>query len=30
GHGGWLDRLDSSLFSMPVVYWALMTLRHWS
>ncbi len=29
GHGGWLDRLDSSLFSMPVVYWALMTIRHW-
>lgn len=27
GHGGWLDRLDSSLFSMPAVYWLHIALQ---
>jgi len=29
GHGGWLDRLDSSLFSMPAIYWALLSYSRW-
>lgn len=26
GHGGWLDRVDSSLFALPVVYFAVSSL----
>ena len=26
GHGGWLDRIDSSLFSVPVTYGVLHVL----
>jgi len=28
GHGGWLDRMDSSLFALPVVYFVVSNF-HW-
>jgi phosphatidate cytidylyltransferase len=27
GHGGWLDRIDSSLLSVPVVYALVLLMR---
>jgi phosphatidate cytidylyltransferase len=26
GHGGWLDRVDSTLFALPVIYWLVLIL----